>query len=260
MSSRKRALSPAGVAYKEAARDKLLAAGQSDPLQSGWHAADAKRNHLAATQPLTVEGARALGVPAREAWQDGKPVLQLLDTSRNPAPIAAEAHLGRLKLVEDAGCLEAAVEMSATILAANSLEKSLAHQIAAAHAMAMKLIASADRWLGDTDPDMSLGLGTGQRQGHARAAAANVEAVRLVNAAARMMGSFNEGIAALSKLRHGGQQDVQVTHTHVHLHQDDHNHIHPAAGETVVGMLPPDGSQRRGRGRKAPRGGRPNAA
>jgi hypothetical protein len=41
-----------------------------------------------------------------------------------------------------------------------------------------------------------------------------IEACRLANASARMMGAFQDGLLALDRVRRGGRQTVKVVHVH----------------------------------------------
>src|ERR1039458_881995 len=63
------------------------------------------------------------------------------DTLREPNMISVDASDQRMEAAADAGVLEAAVDAAESGRAGNSLEKMLCHQMAAAHHMAMKLLA-----------------------------------------------------------------------------------------------------------------------
>jgi hypothetical protein len=116
---------------------------------------------------------------------------ELLDTIENPSLIAAFASHHRLGLAKEVWVLESAVDAAETIGAKNSLEKMLAHQLAAAHSAAMVLQAVM---IQQTDP---------------------VEISRLINASARMMTVFQQGFEALHRVRRGGKQTVVVQHVTV---------------------------------------------
>jgi len=67
-----------------------------------------------------------------------------IDTVRErPDMLAIEASQHRMELADKADALTLAVDAATTIQAANSVEKMLVHQMAAAHTMAMKLQAEA---------------------------------------------------------------------------------------------------------------------
>ena len=79
-----------------------------------------------------------------------------------------------------------------TIQAENSLEKMLAHQLAAAHKATMEMIGSVVP--------------------HSRDAAIQN---RRLNAAARCMTAYQQGLLTLRKLRLGGHQRISVQHIQV---------------------------------------------
>jgi len=91
------------------------------------------------------------------------------------------------------GTAEMAVDAAESFQAANSLEKMLCHQLAAAHVAAMRLIMSSLK-------SAPLPL---------------VEMARLSNASARMMQVYQEGLLTLQKIRTGGKQTVVVQHVQV---------------------------------------------
>jgi hypothetical protein len=118
----------------------------------------------------------------------------LIDTLQNPSMVNVIASEYRIDLAAyiDSRVAELAIDAAESAQAANSLEKMLCHQMAAAHRAAMKML------------------------GHSvRVSNYPVEVVRLSNAAARMMQVFQEGLLALQKLRSGGKQTVVVQHVQV---------------------------------------------
>lgn len=119
----------------------------------------------------------------------------LVDTLRDePTMINVIASEERLDLAArvGSGVAELAVDAAESVQAANSLEKMLCHQMAAAHRTTMRLIADG------LNTELPL-----------------VEVARLSNAAARMMQIFQEGLLVLQKLRTGGKQTVVVRHVQV---------------------------------------------
>lgn len=149
-----------------------------------------------------------LGVSGREEVRTGTLTLALQVNNCSPTLLTATAHKERLQLAIDAGCADLAMDTALTIKAQNSLERMLAHQLAATHAHAMRLMASADGWLRQADAPPSYGS-------TARAQLASVEAARLTSAAARMMTAYQDGMVTLARMRTGGQQTVTVQHVHV---------------------------------------------
>jgi hypothetical protein len=66
---------------------------------------------------------------------------RMRDTLDRPDHIASQASFRRLALARNAGALALAVDLADTIGAQNSMEKMLAHQMAAAHRGAMNMMA-----------------------------------------------------------------------------------------------------------------------
>lgn len=127
----------------------------------------------------------------REAEYDLTEVT-LARTLEEPNMISVTASEDRMEAALKAGVLSAAVDAAATAQAENSLEKMLAHQMAAAHHAAMKMVARGTK---ENLPP--------------------VEAARLVNSAARLMQVYQEGLLALFRIRRGGKQTVVVQHVQV---------------------------------------------
>jgi hypothetical protein len=77
-------------------------------------------------------------VPAEADPRHGN---SMRNTVADPSYITADASKSRLDLAHDAGVLESGLDAAETIEARNSLEKMLAHQMAAMHSSTMKLAA-----------------------------------------------------------------------------------------------------------------------
>jgi hypothetical protein len=120
-----------------------------------------------------------------------------------PDMVAVDAGRHRLALAEKAGALAIALDAAETVQAANSLEKMVAHQIAAAHVAAMGLQAEALALLRDF------------RESGGRYAILTTEAAKLTNASCRMMEMAQRGVATLHRLRNTGRQTIVVQHVHV---------------------------------------------
>ena len=112
--------------------------------------------------------------------------------------------MDRLKLADDGiQCVALAVDAAETIQARNSIEKMMAHQLAAAHKLAMTFAAKARELVeNEGGPYQQDGIYV-------------VEAARVANSSARMMDAFQKGALALHKLRTGGKQTVTVQHVNV---------------------------------------------
>ena len=128
----------------------------------------------------------------------------IVDTVRKRGDmLAADASLERLDLAGEAGALVLAVDAAESIQAQNSLERELAHQMAAAHALAMKMIGAARE-------DLAAYAATGHRYQHR-----SQEAARMATTAARLMDAYQRGLLTLDRLRTGGRQTVVVQHVTV---------------------------------------------
>ena len=117
----------------------------------------------------------------------------LHDTMAIPDLAAVEASLERSRLLLDYGAdvVAMALDTSASIKAENSLEKMLAHQLAAAHKMVMEQI------------------------GRARGASHPDSAIKRFHVATRFMTVFQQGMLTLKKIRQGGQQKITVQYVNV---------------------------------------------
>jgi hypothetical protein len=82
----------------------------------------------------------------------------------------------------------------------------LAHELAAAHRLAMNMAEQSARLVDRFDRQEALGRFN---------PAHSIEAARLANASARMMAAFQDGLLALDRIRRGGKQTVKVVHQHV---------------------------------------------
>jgi hypothetical protein len=65
----------------------------------------------------------------------------LRNTLDSPSYVTADASRARIELASQTGSLELGLDLADTIQAGNSLEKVLAHHMAALHASSMKLTA-----------------------------------------------------------------------------------------------------------------------
>ena len=133
---------------------------------------------------------------------------ELRDTITNPDYVTADASHDRLKLAENAGVLELALDAADTLGAQNSLEKMLAHQMVVIHRQVMKAGAQLDE-MNTLFPHR---MPEQQR---------NVESCRLMGAMTRLGTAYQSGMLTLQRVRSAGRQTVVVKHTvqHVHVNQ-----------------------------------------
>ena len=203
----KAAMERAEAQSLRSAIDRIVAGSIPDPLTADFMRYDAAQLEKVAATALALDTKPSIGtggelVPENDQRKRGA---NFIDTVERPDAITAEASMDRLKLA-DGGieCVALAVDAAETIQAANSIEKMMAHQLAAAHKLAMTFAGKAKSLIEDEG-------GNWQRQDTACAA----EAARVANSAARMMDAFQKGTLALHKLRTGGKQVVTVQHVNV---------------------------------------------
>jgi len=168
---------------------------------------DADVLEIAASDALTLDAPPPVGaggelVPAGDQIKRGG---NFIDTIERPDYVTAEASMDRLKLADDGiQCVSLAVDTAETIQAKNSIEKMLAHQLAAAHKLAMTFAAKAKTLIEEDENGW-----------YVKPTVYATEASRVANASARMMDAFQKDTLALHKLRTGGTQTVTVQHVNV---------------------------------------------
>ncbi len=124
-----------------------------------------------------------------------------------PDMLAAEATEHRLTLtgkVSDAA-LTLALDAAESAGAEGALERNLAHQMAAAHAVGMAMLAKAHSF--------TMTASTWAPEG--RQQMQSVEAARMATAAARVLEASQRAALALDRLKHGGRLAVTVQHVTV---------------------------------------------
>jgi hypothetical protein len=185
------------------------------------------RSHV--TGPVTIGNGNEVAVATRDS------IPGVIDTVREHRNmVTARASHARLALTGDALIL--AADAANSVNAANSLEKMLAHQLAASHRLGMKFIEKAGMLLSRFD------LGLSGLRPASELQVYSVEAARLANAGARMMSAYTDALLALDRVRRGGKQTVTVIHQHVA--------IGPGGQAVVAGRMKAGGARghrRRGR-------------
>jgi hypothetical protein len=120
----------------------------------------------------------------------------------DPNQITFDASHSRMKLAAETQCLDMAIDASHSIDARNSLEKMLAHQMAACHDKAMKIMGKLDVEIQQVD-------------GFPRQSPDAVELQRMGNTAVRLMKCFQDGMLTIQKIRTGGKQIIQHQYVNV---------------------------------------------
>jgi hypothetical protein len=123
---------------------------------------------------------------------------------RRSPKVAALADNERLDLASEARADELAIDMEESAAAQTSIEKAMTHQMAAAHATALRVIGR-----------VSLELETMGTRSRGEQREAMVEIARLSNAASRLMQTYQQAALTLAKVRNGGKQTVVVQYVHV---------------------------------------------
>jgi hypothetical protein len=152
-----------------------------------------------------VEGAGE-AIPALGYYETTGRRDTMVDTLERPTTISVRASEHRLQLVENLGVMQSAVDTAVTAQASNSIEKMLAHQLAATHTAAMNLLT----FMPGMQPSTS----------GVRTAPPAAEISRMGNAAARLREAFSSGCQALQRLKTGGTQRVVVQHQQVVVAKD----------------------------------------
>ena len=133
-----------------------------------------------------------------------KAMAPFVDTVRShPDMLVIDASRARMELADRSGSLSMALDASKTITAANSLEKMLMHQAAAAHTAAMEFQAEGREL-----------LRAYKRTGYNHQSL-SIEASRSMNSSARLMDTYQHALLTLERLRNGGKQTVVVQHVNV---------------------------------------------
>ncbi len=143
----------------------------------------------------------ALPEPQTEA------ALAVRSTLEDPDQAAIDASVDRTKLLlsESLDVVALGLDAANSINAENSLEKMLAHQLAAAHKASFRML----------DKSMTMLDRAHVWSNPLAQQTATIESARLMNAASRMMITFQKGLQTLQKIRTGGNQTMTVQHVHV---------------------------------------------
>lgn len=108
-----------------------------------------------------------------------------------PDLLSVEATIQRANLADKAGVFELAIETAENVSAKNSIQKMLAHQLAAAHRHSMRLLAESEK---ETDPQWS---------------------VKKVALATRLMDTYARAALTLQRLQSGPSQSIVVQQVQV---------------------------------------------
>jgi hypothetical protein len=110
---------------------------------------------------------------------------------KNPTMVAVDASVQRIDLADKVGVFELAFDAAETVGARNATEQMLAHQMAAAHKVAMTLMARSINVI-DTSHQ-----------------------TRLLATAARLMDTYQRAMTTLCRVQSGGRHVLTVQHVQV---------------------------------------------
>ncbi|TQK01092.1 hypothetical protein FBX97_5602 [Herbaspirillum sp. SJZ107] len=163
-------------------------------IEATYHSAAALAQLQPAALPPVVAG-EAVPDEAQLASNGGG--WSVRDTLATPDTPALAASFVRTELLAQRrlDILALGIDAAAATACSDPLTKMLVHQAGLAHAAAFKLV---DRAIDQDSP---------------------AETARLMNSAARMMGTFQQAMVTLHRLRNGGQQTVTVQHINVSANQ-----------------------------------------
>ena len=182
---------------REAMSERLIAEDYQrsgiDYSSTEFHRMQAEALEKEANDLLVLDGDRQLGAGGEVIPTDPDEPNRMLarNTLEAPDMINVAASAKRIDQLTEAGVLVEGLDAAQSIDAQNSLEKMLAHQMALCHDVAFRTITEA-----------------GQHED-------TVEKARLLNASARFMKAFQEGLQTLHKIRNGNRQTMVVQHVHV---------------------------------------------
>jgi hypothetical protein len=163
-------------------------------IEATYHSAAALAQLQPAALPPIVAGE---AVPDEAQLPSNGGGWSVRDTLATPDIPALAASFVRTELLAQSrlDVLALGLDAAAATACSDPLTKMLVHQAGLAHAAAFKLV---DRAIDKDSP---------------------AETARLMNSAARMMGTFQQALVTLHRLRNGGQQTVTVQHINVNADQ-----------------------------------------
>src|SRR5215472_2804421 len=142
-------------------------------------------------------------------FDNGGLVSAFRDTLVQPDFLIKDASHDRLELLKTAGVVEMGLDAAATVNAANSIEKMLSHELAATHAVLMRMVGQVQGAQAAMPYPEPVALMSGEY------GVLNKEICRASGAIARLGIAMQQGALALQRLRQGARQTVRVEHVQV---------------------------------------------
>ncbi len=155
--------------------------------------------YLTLVEPLALAHGEVARPVSADLPDKSFAIANTLDCSATAVALDASMHRTDLLQGRHMDVVALGVDAAQSIQAENSAEKMLAHQLAAAHRLSMEMMDRAMGWLNHSQNSQ----------------VASTEAARLMNASAKMMQTYQQGLSTLQRIRTGGQQTIQVQHVHV---------------------------------------------
>jgi hypothetical protein len=184
--------------------DRVLAAARIRAEERGRPAGSALADRYEAPALEALPGALAgVGGGGELVIREDTSAPALRSTVEDPSFVTADASRDRLELLQQAGALELGLDAAETVGAADSLEKMLAHQLAALHRSTLRLTVQLNSRLEYAERT----LGSERDR-------ANIEACRLAGAVARIGATFQQGVQTMKQAKSKGRQTITVRHLH----------------------------------------------
>jgi hypothetical protein len=181
------------------------------------------------------ERAKEVGVGGELVPLDSRELMSAFrDTLTNPNHLAKDASQDRLELLQEAGgpaAVELGLDAAGTARARNSIEKMLAHQIAAAHIVVMEMLGQMRSEMKALPTPDQRSMLSGEYD------TVNKGIARSGNTVARLGIMVQQGTLALQRLQQGARQTMRIEH--VQLTQ-----VAPSGQAVVAGRV--RGSRRGG--------------
>jgi hypothetical protein len=190
----------AAIQLQQRAQRKRLNAPTYDPIRADCDIQEARALEKEAAFLLTPPEPLRNGAGSEVVPPIGVCMPGLENALQNLDNLSLEGTIQRTELADKAGVFELAIETAESIKAKNSVQKMLAHHMAAAHKHAMRL------------------LGDSEKQND------NAEKCRMVVTASKLIEAFSKAATTLNKLQNGGNQTVTV------------NHVQINGGQSIIGM------------------------
>jgi hypothetical protein len=187
----KRSTADAHLRILQAEQDRLKVRDESSPFikRSCLMAADCKEEVAREELALAEIPERGMGGELVPSFEHGVPGVTL--ALKDPDHVNLNASVARVRLADECGAFDMALDTAETIGAQNATEQMLAHQMAATHKTAMELL-------------------------HYSGNQVRVEnQIKFINAAARLMDVYQKGMLTLSRVRTGGKQVITVQQVQV---------------------------------------------